>query len=301
MKAGGQPTLSPRVEPAGAKASSRYSPLYQASAPVLQPPASNMVTSPLSVAAAAGPAGLHSTDEEILRNRVALMSTLGSALGSRWNDASSPRQDRRIPSSSSRILAVQNPVDDSDDSEDEEWDSGPGQVRGRAAPPPPPAKSLRPGQSDSRGQSAPRGQSTPRGQSGFRGRGRGGVPQVQAYHNSRAESSSPPLTLETIAREQQFNGGFFYEPGFLGVVYGGVQAIPTLPALLADLAGDAGVKQDIWATVLVLACLKRVFGGEKDSWEMMAEKATGFVEDALNGMRADGSAICASLIASVKI
>ena len=110
-----------------------------------------------------------------------------------------------------------------------------------------------------------------------------------------SELPTGPLTLESIARAQQFDGSFPHDPTFLTKVCSG-KPIPALPAVLANATGDANVKEVIWATVLVLACLKRVFVGEKDSWEMMAEKATTFVEDALVDIGADAS-LFASLIA----
>jgi hypothetical protein len=71
-----------------------------------------------------------------------------------------------------------------------------------------------------------------------------------------------------------------------------------MPATLNGLTGDINIKGTIWVTVLVVACLRHKFGTEKDSWEMMAEKASGWIEDTLSGMGADGSTVCASLIAS---
>lgn len=110
-------------------------------------------------------------------------------------------------------------------------------------------------------------------------------------------SSAGPVTLESIARAQQFDGSFSHDTAFLGQVCK-PKPVPPMPALLSNIAGDADIKRLIWATVLVLACLKRVFTSEKDSWEMMAEKASMFVEDALKDMGADASAVCAALIAT---
>ena len=114
-----------------------------------------------------------------------------------------------------------------------------------------------------------------------------------------ASSSAPPpagpLTLEFIARAQKFDGSFPHDSAFLAQVCSD-KPVPALPDALADVMGDANVKEIIWATVLVLTFLKRVFAGEKDSWEMMAEKATMFVEEALMDMGAD-SGLFASLIA----
>jgi hypothetical protein len=103
--------------------------------------------------------------------------------------------------------------------------------------------------------------------------------------------------LESIARAQQFDGSFPSNPDWVARVCG-KQTVPTMPAALSALTGDVGVKERIWATVLLLACLKRKFGSEKDSWEMMAEKANGWVEDELSAMGADGNTVCAALIAN---
>jgi hypothetical protein len=106
-----------------------------------------------------------------------------------------------------------------------------------------------------------------------------------AASNQRANSTGP-LTLESIVRAQQFNGSFPNDQTFLAQICGNKQA-PSMPAALRDAEGKGrteSVKLDIWATVLVLACLRRKFAAEKDSWEIVAEKALVFVENALGGI-----------------
>jgi hypothetical protein len=101
--------------------------------------------------------------------------------------------------------------------------------------------------------------------------------------------SSPPggtLTVESIARAQQFDGGFLMSSDFIRLLIGSSSA-PALPGELAALSGSQQEKQIIWVTVLVLAVLAKKFTGDKDSWEMLAEKSTEFVEIGLASMGVD--------------
>jgi hypothetical protein len=106
-----------------------------------------------------------------------------------------------------------------------------------------------------------------------------------AAFKQKAKSTSP-VTLESIVRAQQFNGSFPSDSAFLAQICGN-KPVPSMPAALRDAQGKGrteSVKLEIWATVLVLACLRRKFAVEKDSWEIVAEKAMVFVKDALGGI-----------------
>ena len=99
------------------------------------------------------------------------------------------------------------------------------------------------------------------------------------------------LTVEAIARAQQFDGGFPVSSDFIRLLTGSSSA-PSLPGELAALSGSSQEKQIIWVTVLVIAVLAKKFGGDKDSWEMLAEKSTEFVETSLVSMGVDsGNAV----------
>jgi hypothetical protein len=103
--------------------------------------------------------------------------------------------------------------------------------------------------------------------------------------NLRANSAGP-VTLESIVRAQQFNGSFPNDQAFLAQICGNKPA-PSMPAALRDAKGKGrteSVKLEIWATVLVLVCLRRNFAAERDSWEIIAEKAMVFVKYALGGI-----------------
>jgi hypothetical protein len=94
-----------------------------------------------------------------------------------------------------------------------------------------------------------------------------------------------------IARAQQFDGGFPVTSDFICLLTGSSSA-PALPGELAVLSGSEQEKQIIWVTVLVLAVLAKKFAGDKDSWEMLAEKSTEFVETSLVSMGVDsGNAV----------
>lgn len=88
------------------------------------------------------------------------------------------------------------------------------------------------------------------------------------------------LTVESIARAQQFDGGFPVSSDFVHLLTRS-PSVPALPRELAALDGSEQEKQIIWVTVLVLAVLAKKFAGDKDSWEMLAEKSTEFVETRL--------------------
>lgn len=96
------------------------------------------------------------------------------------------------------------------------------------------------------------------------------------------------LTIESIARAQQFDGGFPVSSDFIRLLIGSSSA-PALPGELAALGGSQQEKQIIWVTVLVLAVLAKKFTGDKDSWEMLAEKSTEFVETSLASMGVDNA------------
>lgn len=108
--------------------------------------------------------------------------------------------------------------------------------------------------------------------------------------SSSLERSAPPkggrvsstLTLETIARAQNFDGSFPHTTELLQLVTAN-NTVPALPSVLQGLSIGEAEKHTIWATILVLAALEKKFGGsEKESWEMMGEKATDFIEGVLN-------------------
>ncbi len=95
------------------------------------------------------------------------------------------------------------------------------------------------------------------------------------------------LTVESIARAQQFDGSFPVSSDFIRLLTG-APSTPALPGELVALSGSEQVKQIIWVTVLVLAALAKKFAKDKDSWEMLAEKSSEFVETSLVSMGVDG-------------
>ncbi|KAG8840682.1 hypothetical protein FRB91_005777, partial [Serendipita sp. 411] len=92
--------------------------------------------------------------------------------------------------------------------------------------------------------------------------------------------SQQTLSVESIARAQKFDGSFPSDDGHLWLIAGadGLSRARDIPPALVRLAGggigaQAATKKLIWATVLTIVCLQKKFGAEKDSWEMLAEKA----------------------------
>jgi hypothetical protein len=126
-------------------------------------------------------------------------------------------------------------------------------------------------------------------------------PPPQAQMRGKALDTSAPvrtpasygdtLTVESIARAQQFDGGFPMSGDFIRLLTGSSSTL-TLPGELAVLSGSEQAKQIIWVTVLVLAVLAKKFAKDKDSWEMLAEKSSEFVETSLVSMGVDhGNAV----------
>ncbi|EJD54093.1 hypothetical protein AURDEDRAFT_180436 [Auricularia subglabra TFB-10046 SS5] len=107
--------------------------------------------------------------------------------------------------------------------------------------------------------------------------------------NSSLSGSSPaaggilqgPPTLESLARQQEFDGSFvprdqYY--AFLGVP----GAAAAIAASLTSLNGiSEQVKVNIWCTMVTIAHLMKKFDSEKDAWLLMGDKACDFVRQTL--------------------
>jgi hypothetical protein len=116
-------------------------------------------------------------------------------------------------------------------------------------------------------------------------------------------ASVGPITLELVARLQKFDGSFTSDPAFLARVCEN-RPFSSMPSILSALrvkGRDDALKitDEIWVTVLTLAYLKYAFVLEKESWEIMAEKATTFIETALKTMfpATDYAQVHAALVA----
>ncbi|KAH7090107.1 hypothetical protein BKA62DRAFT_102215 [Auriculariales sp. MPI-PUGE-AT-0066] len=83
--------------------------------------------------------------------------------------------------------------------------------------------------------------------------------------------AASPLTVASIARTQQFDGGFPADSSF-PIDHLQLQKIPATPAALVG-AGD--VLMALWHTILALVVLKKRFSttDERESWELIDEKA----------------------------
>ncbi|KAK3345908.1 hypothetical protein B0T25DRAFT_592311 [Lasiosphaeria hispida] len=93
---------------------------------------------------------------------------------------------------------------------------------------------------------------------------------------------TPEQVLELIVERQAFDGAWQWDGGALvrglGLDAAGVSAKVT--ALVGKSVSGVQVL-DIAATAAVLAYLEAKLAGKKDEWEMMAEKASGWLEEAL--------------------
>jgi hypothetical protein len=115
-------------------------------------------------------------------------------------------------------------------------------------------------------------------------------------------SAGPPtsaLSVEWIARNQKFDGGFPTTSDFHSVLLGSA-TLPALPSVLVTCSGPKEVKDSVWVTLLTLAVLEKRYASEKDAWELLAEKSIQFVETALAGALATGNVRVGELIAGLR-
>lgn len=101
---------------------------------------------------------------------------------------------------------------------------------------------------------------------------------------------TPEAVLELIVDRQAFDGAWQWDGGalvgLLGLDAAGVAAKAT--AVVGTSVAE-GKMLDIAATAAVLAYLEAKLAGKKDEWEMMAEKAAGWLEEAMMAAGATGT------------
>ncbi|PVF97081.1 hypothetical protein CPB86DRAFT_735500 [Serendipita vermifera] len=97
--------------------------------------------------------------------------------------------------------------------------------------------------------------------------------------------SAASLSIEALARAQEFDGSFPSTPQHIQMVTSGDN--PSLPSALADLGNDEAIKKMIWVTLLTIACMERRFAGERVVWEFLADKAKDYVLDMLQTLCQD--------------
>ncbi|KAG9043532.1 hypothetical protein FS842_001792, partial [Serendipita sp. 407] len=107
---------------------------------------------------------------------------------------------------------------------------------------------------------------------------------------SNLPSSRPTrvLSIESIARTQNFDGSFPSDDDHFRFIVDAkhLSMARELPLSLKQLGGEGSNAKDttkklIWTTILTSVCLQKRFGAEKDSWEMLVEKARAFIEKEL--------------------
>ena len=112
-------------------------------------------------------------------------------------------------------------------------------------------------------------------------------------------AAPPALSVEWIARNQKFDGSFPTTSDFLSLLLR-LATLPALPSGLIACSGPKEVKDSVWVTLLTLAVLERKFAGEKDAWQLLAEKSTQFVETALAGGLVTGNVQVGELLAGLR-
>ncbi|KAG8822813.1 hypothetical protein FRC17_009457 [Serendipita sp. 399] len=125
------------------------------------------------------------------------------------------------------------------------------------------------------------------------------IPTIGTVHNLGGTTSlSPPsvqqsLSVESIARTQKFNGSFPFNDAHIRFIVGAdrLSQARELPPILKQIGGVDETKMAVWITVLTYVCLHTKFEGEKDSWEMLVEKAKEYVEKELMGLGLEDSLV----------
>jgi hypothetical protein len=102
---------------------------------------------------------------------------------------------------------------------------------------------------------------------------------ASAVPMSLGGSSSPSLSVESVARAQKFDGSFPTDPQHINMVTSG--GAFSLPSALSSLGGDEGTKKAIWVTLLTIACMEKCLASEKEVWEFLADKARDYVSTTL--------------------
>ncbi|EJD54373.1 hypothetical protein AURDEDRAFT_179544 [Auricularia subglabra TFB-10046 SS5] len=126
------------------------------------------------------------------------------------------------------------------------------------------------------------------------------IPRVEVPARSNAElvgSTLPgPSTIEALARQQRFDGSFAAAPDFYNLL-GAPSASSLIPAgilTLARLSND--MKANVWATIVTIAFLRKMFRDEADSWALFAEKACDFILQVLSDDVGVGNAQATALV-----
>ncbi|KAK3356608.1 von Willebrand factor type A domain-containing protein [Lasiosphaeria hispida] len=100
-----------------------------------------------------------------------------------------------------------------------------------------------------------------------------------------AEIQNPEAALETIVEWQAFNGAWLWGNGVLARALGlDATAICAKASKLVGQSAPGDKVLDLAATAVVLAYLEAKLAGKKDEWEMMADKAKGWLGEGLNSV-----------------
>ncbi|KAK0753718.1 von Willebrand factor type A domain-containing protein [Schizothecium vesticola] len=93
---------------------------------------------------------------------------------------------------------------------------------------------------------------------------------------------TPEAVLERIVERQAFDGAWQWDGGALvGLLSLNAAAVAAKATAVVRTSVAEGKMLDIAATAAVLAYLEVKLAGKKEEWEMMAEKAAGWLEEAL--------------------
>lgn len=125
------------------------------------------------------------------------------------------------------------------------------------------------------------------------------APFIPPSFAAQRGAAPPALSVEWIARNQKFDGSFPTTSDFLSLLLR-LATLPALPSGLIACSGPKEVKDSVWVTFLTLAVLERKFAGEKDAWQLLAEKSTQFVETALAGGLVTGNVQVGELLAGLR-
>jgi hypothetical protein len=136
---------------------------------------------------------------------------------------------------------------------------------------------------------------------GMTGRKSSGGSYTSNQQSTSTGESPLTLSIESLAREQAFEGSFLPSPGLFHLLIGDqsqslfestmTTALKSLDDLPASAAKSMHLKRKIWTTLLVIAYLQVNFTAEEDAWSIFSEKAILWTGNALAQFSLDGNQV----------
>ena len=105
----------------------------------------------------------------------------------------------------------------------------------------------------------------------------GSAQQDGQFCGSRGRSNVAQDPLDAIISLQCFEGFWHFEKRLLNVC--GVAKSAARTTILANASSAQSSHAKVWATIIAITFLERKMAGEKDTWELIVDKAQGWLQD----------------------